>query len=170
MLRALLALLLIPLLDAGLLVFLVFYTDIGPLVTVLIVVLTALVGMFLVRAEGRHTMASIQAKLARGEPPTDEVLDGGLLIAAGAFLLTPGLVTDLTGFLLALPPTRYPIRVALKKWVVTPYIDKHTDGFATGQVYFGGFPDERDYDDDRTVDLGDDAYSFDVDDDDRGAS
>jgi len=63
-------------------------------------------------AEGRATLARVQRKLARGEPPTDELLDGGLLIAAGAFLLTPGLVTDAVGFLLARPLSRVPIRMA----------------------------------------------------------
>ena len=96
--------------------------------------------MLLLRAEGRATLARVQRKLARGEPPTDELLDGGLLIAAGAFLLTPGLVTDALGFLLALPITRVPIRMAVKRYVVVPYIDSETGGFATGNVYIGGFP------------------------------
>ncbi|MEF8812739.1 MAG: FxsA family protein [Halovenus sp.] len=140
MLRLIGLLLLIPLLDALLLVVLG-ATFSWPLV-VLAVVLTALVGLVLVRAEGRHTVRKIQQKLVQGEAPTDELIDGGLLIAAGAFLLTPGLVTDAIGFLLVIPLTRYPIRVALKKWVVVPYADKKTGGFATGNVYVGGFPDE----------------------------
>ncbi|OYR87892.1 FxsA, partial [Halorubrum sp. E3] len=60
----------------------------------------------------------------------------------GAFLLTPGLVTDAVGFLLALPLSRVPIRVALKKYVVVPYIERETDGFFSGNVYIGGFPDD----------------------------
>ncbi|WP_121820516.1 FxsA family protein [Halostella salina] len=166
----LLALLLIPLLDALFLIY-VALELLGAVETVLLVVLTALVGMLLVRAEGRRTMAKIQRSLAQGEPPTDALLDGGLLIAAGAFLLTPGLVTDAVGLLLALPPTRALIRMALKRWVVTPYVDEKTGGFATGNVYTFGFPDgdadrERDGPDD-TYDLGDDAYDVDFEDDDR---
>ena len=138
MLRLIGLLLLIPLIDALLLVVATAY--LGWQLVVLLVVLTALVGLLLVRVEGRHTLAKIQRKVARGEAPTDEVIDGGLLIAAGAFLLTPGLVTDAVGFLIVLPLTRYPIRVALKKWVITPYADKKTGGFATGNVYIGGFP------------------------------
>ena len=88
-------LLLIPLADA---LFLVVVADsIGAPATVALVVLTGLVGMLLVRAEGRHTIRSLQEKLATGEVPTKELMDGGLLIAAGAFLLTPGLVTDTIG-------------------------------------------------------------------------
>ena len=138
MLRLIGLLLLIPLIDALLLVVATAY--LGWQLVVLLVVLTALVGLLLVRVEGRHTLAKIQRKVARGEAPTDELIDGGLLIAAGAFLLTPGLVTDAVGFLVVVPITRYPIRVALKKWVITPYADKKTGGFATGNVYIGGFP------------------------------
>ena len=138
MLRLIGLLLLIPLIDALLLVVATAY--LGWQLVVLLVVLTALVGLLLVRVEGRHTLAKIQRKVARGEAPTDELIDGGLLIAAGAFLLTPGLVTDAVGFLVVVPITRYPIRVALKQWVITPYADKKTGGFATGNVYIGGFP------------------------------
>ena len=139
--RTLLALLLVvPLVDALFLV--VVATRLGWPVTVALVVLTAVLGMLLLRAEGRATLARIQRKAARGTPPTDELLDGGLLIAAGAFLLTPGLVTDAVGFLLAFPLSRVPIRVALKKYVVVPYIERETDGFLSGNVYIGGFPDD----------------------------
>ena len=137
--RTLLALLLVvPLVDALFLVFVA--TQLGWALTVGLVVLTAILGMLLLRAEGRATIARVQRKLAQGQPPTDELLDGGLLIGAGAFLLTPGLVTDALGFLLALPLTRIPIRMAVKKYVVVPYIDRETGGFATGNVYIGGFP------------------------------
>ena len=140
--RYLLALLLlIPLVDSFVLVAIVGWGLLTWLQTIALVVLTGLIGMILVRAEGRNTLARFQRKLASGQPPTDELLDGGLLIASGAFLLTPGLVTDLIGFLLVLPPTRYPIRVALKRWVVIPYIDKQTGGLGSGKVWTFGFPD-----------------------------
>jgi len=140
MLRYIGLLLLIPLLDAILLV--VFASYFSWQLIVLLVVLTALIGTLLVRAEGRHTLRKIQRKAAQGEAPTNELLDGALLLIAGAFLLTPGLITDAIGFLLVVPVTRYPIRMALKKWVVVPYADKKTGGFATGGVYIGGFPNE----------------------------
>ncbi|SEH58080.1 UPF0716 protein FxsA [Halopenitus malekzadehii] len=144
-LRYLIALLLvIPLADA---LFLVVVADyLGWQLTVALVVLTALLGMLLVRAEGRNTLARLQRKAARGEPPTDELLDGALLIAAGAFLLTPGLVTDTIGFLLAFPPTRIPIRAVTKRFVLVPYLERRTDGFLSGNVYIGGFPDGEGFD------------------------
>jgi len=142
MYRYIAALLLVPLLDSLFLVFVA--TQIGAPLTVLIVVLTALLGMLLVRAEGRHTIRTIQQKLAQGELPTNELLDGGLLLVAGALTLTPGLVTDALGILLVFPLTRIPIRAVLRDYVVVPYIDKQTGGFATGNVYVGGFPFDDD--------------------------
>jgi len=143
MLRWLFVLLLIPFLDAVVLAIFVSQTPmIGWVGMVLLVVLTGLIGMLLVRAEGRRTIRKIQRALEQGKPPTNELLDGALLIAAGAFLLTPGLVTDFIGFLLVIPPTRIPIRAALKRFIVVPYIDKRTDGLASGAVWTFGFPDE----------------------------
>ncbi|MCU4926103.1 membrane protein FxsA [Halobacteria archaeon AArc-dxtr1] len=145
MLRWILALLLIPFLDAVLLAVVVSQTGvIGWTGMVLLVVLTGLIGMLLVRAEGRRTIGKIQRQLAAGSPPTDALLDGALLIAAGAFLLTPGLVTDLIGFLLVLPPTRIPIRAGIKRFVIVPYADKKTDGFTSGAVWTVGFPGGND--------------------------
>jgi UPF0716 protein FxsA len=137
--RIIAVLLLIPLMDVLVLVLVAGW--VGTVLTIALVVLTGLIGMLVVRAEGRHTLRRIRKKVAKGQPPTDELLDGGLLIAAGAFLLTPGLVTDAIGFLLVVPPTRYLIREAAKRWVVVPIADAKSSGFVTGQVYTGGFPD-----------------------------
>lgn len=173
-LRAIGVLMLIPLLDVMLLVTLA--TPVGPIdlgvaATVVVVVLTAFGGLLLVRAEGRHTLSQLQSKLTRGSVPTKELLDGALLLSAAVLLLTPGLVTDLVGLVLVLPPTRYPLRVALRRYVIVPYADAKAGGMISGGVYTGGFPGgagagtgggER-----REVDLDDDAYSFD-DESDRG--
>ena len=164
MLRWLLALLLIPFLDAVLLGAVIVYVDvIGVVEMVALVVLTGLVGLLFVRAEGRRTIRKIQRSLAEGRPPTNELLDGALLIAAGAFLLTPGLVTDLLGFLLVIPVTRIPIRMAIKRWVVVPFVDQKTGGFATGAVWTAGFPNDGSQGADGTVDLGQHEYQVDAD-------
>ena len=138
MLRYLGLLLLIPLLDSLFLVFVA--TQIGAPLTVLLIVLTALLGLLLVRAESRHTIREIQRKLATGELPTDELLDGAFLLVAGALTITPGLVTDALGILLVVPVTRAPIRWAVREKVIVPYMDEKSGGFATGNVYIGGFP------------------------------
>lgn len=171
MLKRLLAvLLLVPLLDALVLVFVA--GILGWQLTVAIVVLTALIGLLFVRAEGRHTIQKIESAVARGDPPTDGLMDGALLLVAGAFLLTPGLVTDTLGLILVVPPTRYVVRSALKRWVVTPYIDRKTGGFATGNVYSFGFPSQTQTSSSQTrssddvYDIDSDAYQVDIEDDD----
>lgn len=158
MLRWVLALLVIPLVDILLLIYLA--GIIGAVATVAIVVLTGLVGLLLVRAEGRYTLRRLQEKLVTGDAPTDELLDGGLLIAAGAFLLTPGVVTDVIGFLLVVPPTRYLIRTGLKRYVVVPTLEARTGGFVSGNVYTMGFPDDPAT---GTDGRGRDAYDIDID-------
>ncbi|UPM43107.1 FxsA family protein [Halocatena salina] len=163
--RIIALLLLIPLADIVLLVGVA--QLIGPVATVLLVVLTALIGMLLVRAEGRHTVRRINRKLSHGEIPDSELVDGALLIAAGAFFLTPGLVTDLCGLLLVIPPTRYPVRLLVQKYVITPYLDGKSDGFVTGTVYTGGFPNPNanasNEQTTTTYNLGEDEYSIDGD-------
>ncbi|MFC6733569.1 MULTISPECIES: FxsA family protein [unclassified Haladaptatus] len=166
LLRIAAVLLLIPVLDAMLLVLLA--GRIGGVATVALVVLTALIGMLLVRAEGRHTLRKISRKLESGTPPTDELLDGGLLLVAGALLLTPGIVTDLVGFIFIIPLTRIPIRMAVKRWFVTPYLDKRVNGFVTGNVYTGGFPNQDDDYDDDTVDVDGFSVESEADDERRG--
>lgn len=165
--RYLAVLLLIPLADALLLVALasVFPWE----VIVLLVVLTGLLGLLFVRAEGRHTVRRFQTRLADGELPTDELLDGAMLVAAGAFFLTPGLVTDALAVLLVVPLTRYPIR-ALVKRIARPYVDRKTGGFVSGTVYTGGFPSEGEAgagqpDGGDVFELDEDAYDVDVEDD-----
>ncbi|MDZ7731381.1 MAG: FxsA family protein [Natrialbaceae archaeon] len=168
MLRWIALLLLIPFLDAVLLAVVVSQTPlIGWVGMILLVVLTGLVGLLLVRAEGRRTLRKIQRSLQQGDPPTDQLLDAGLLIAAGAFLLTPGLVTDLIGFLIVIPVTRYPIRVLLKRYVLVPYVDDRTGGFASGRIYTVGFPDpsqESAGGTEHTYDLSGENYSVETDD------
>lgn len=157
--RYLAALLLIPLADALLLV--VVADLLGWPATVLLVVLTGLVGMLLVRAEGRTTLRKLQKKLSVGELPTDELLDAALLIAAGAFLLTPGLVTDTLGFLFVFPPTRYPIRKLVKR-VARPYVETKTGGLLSGELHTTGFPSSDGGD---TYEVDDDAYDIGFEDD-----
>ncbi len=161
--RWLIALLVVPLADVLLLVWVAGL--IGAAATVALVVLTALVGLLLVRAEGRHTLRQLQRRAGAGELPSDELLDAGLLVAAAAFLLTPGLVTDALGLLLVVPVTRLPVRAAVKRWVVVPTLEARTGGFVSGDVYAGGYPfgaGSSGGPAEETVDLGPDAYRIDV--------
>jgi UPF0716 protein FxsA len=123
----LLGVLAVPVIDVLLLVPLA--GEIGLPATVLVVVVTGLVGMLLVRAEGRATLRRIAGELQRGQLPADALIDGGLLIAAGALLLTPGIVTDAIGFLVTVPLTRPIFRRIVRSVGVDPVLRTQTGGF-----------------------------------------
>ena len=79
---------------------------IGALPTVILLVAIAAFGSWLLRRQGLHTLARVQTALARGELPAAALLDGLVLLLAGALLLAPGFLTDVAGFALLLPPIR----------------------------------------------------------------
>ena len=87
---------------------------IGAIPTVFLVVLTATVGIWLLKLEGMQTWARVQQKLAQGAIPETELLEGVMLIVGGALLLTPGFVTDSVGFICLLPGLRRPIA----RWMI----------------------------------------------------
>jgi UPF0716 protein FxsA len=78
----------------------------GILPTLALLVTVSLLGSWLVRREGLGVVRRARAMLDAGELPTGEVVDGVLLVFAGALLLTPGFVTDAVGLLLLIPPSR----------------------------------------------------------------
>lgn len=71
-----------------------------------IVILTGILGASLVKRQGMSVWYSAQERLAAGSLPTRELVHGAMLLVAGAFLLTPGFITDATGFLLLVPQVR----------------------------------------------------------------
>lgn len=79
---------------------------IGIAATVALVILTAVIGVAMLKRQGVAVLARAQAALDAGELPIDSVLDGVCLLIAGALLLTPGLITDAVGFLLLVPGLR----------------------------------------------------------------
>lgn len=110
---------------------------IGWLQTVALVVLTALLGVILVRSQGRTTILRIQRRLQQGESPTAELIDGVMIVFGAGLLITPGLLTDLTGFLLVFPLTRVPLRIVLRRWIVGPYLRRKIED-GTISVSVGG--------------------------------
>jgi UPF0716 protein FxsA len=87
---------------------------IGAIPTIALVVFTALLGAMLLRFQGWATVQRTRTTMARGELPALEMLEGVLLLFAGALLLTPGFVTDAFGFALLVPP----LRQALIHWFI----------------------------------------------------
>jgi UPF0716 protein FxsA len=85
----------------------------GVLQTLLLLVAVSAVGAWLVKREGLGLIRRVQQSLARGELPHREVVDGFLILLAGALMLTPGFLSDVLGLLLLFPPTRAVARVAI---------------------------------------------------------
>lgn len=103
----------IPLLEIA--VFIQVGGVIGLGATLVLVVLTAIAGTLMLRAQGLSTLGRARASLDRGEVPVRAVFDGACLLVGGALLLTPGFVTDILGFLLLLPPFRGFVLERLKR-------------------------------------------------------
>lgn len=88
---------------------------VGLLPTLALVVFTGVTGAWLARAEGLRVFFQFQKELASGRLPGQSLLDGICVLIGGAFLLTPGVLTDLTGFTLLFPPTRRWIQGRVRK-------------------------------------------------------
>ncbi|GHF00753.1 FxsA family protein [Thalassotalea profundi] len=86
--------------------------------TIAIVIITAWLGAKYVKQQGLATLQSVQNKMAQGEMPSDEIVEGLLLLVAGVVLVTPGFVTDIVGLLLLLPPIRQGIVKKVQKHMV----------------------------------------------------
>jgi len=74
--------------------------------TVLLVVLTAVIGVNLLRHQGFSTLMRANELMSRGEIPAMEMLEGIVLAVGGALLITPGFFTDTIGFICLIPYTR----------------------------------------------------------------
>lgn len=85
--------------------------NLGALNTVLLVLLTALIGVALLRVQGFRTLMNAKNKLGMAQLPAEEIITGIFLAIGGALLLTPGFITDIFGFLCLIPSTR---RIFLK--------------------------------------------------------
>jgi UPF0716 protein FxsA len=88
---------------------------IGVLPTIGLLLLDSVLGTVLMRAQGRTVWRRFTEALQHGRVPAREVLDGALVLLGGAFLLTPGFLSDILGVLLLLPPTRVVFRHLLAR-------------------------------------------------------
>ena len=83
---------------------------IGAVPTIALLAADSVLGWMLLRAQGRAVWRRFNETLAAGGMPHREVMDGVLVIFGGAFLITPGFITDVVGLILLLPPTRALVR------------------------------------------------------------
>ncbi len=90
----------------------------------------SLLGSVLLRSQGRSVWRRFNAALAEGKLPHREVVDGVLVIFGGAFLITPGFLTDIVGLTLLLPPTRGIVRrVLMRRLGSRPVVRRRPRGY-----------------------------------------
>ena len=109
--------------------------------TLALVLLTAVIGTFLVRSQGAQTLMALRRSLAELSDPSEPLAHGAMILFAGALLLTPGFFTDLLGFALLIPP----LRLAVFRWLRARV---RLQGFAMGP----GRPSARPATDDGVID------------------
>ena len=86
----------IPIIEIA--IFISIGSEIGVLNTIAIILITALVGIFLVRRQGINLLFSAQRNMSQGIMPTEEIKGGIFLLISGLLLITPGFFTDCIGF------------------------------------------------------------------------
>lgn len=91
-------------------------SQIGAFATVALIVLTAVVGVFLIRLQGLTTLMRAQKRMAAGEMPAQEMAEGMVLALCGICLLIPGFATDALGFLGLVPPVR--------RYLIAPWLNR----------------------------------------------
>jgi len=120
MLRLFLAFTLIPALELYLLILIGQW--LGPVATVLIIVTTGAVGAWLAKREGLSVLKQISEEARRGFPSGDRIVEGLMVLVAGVLLVTPGVLTDITGFVLVAPSTRKRIAPHLKRYLMKRFV------------------------------------------------
>lgn len=88
----------------------------GLLLTIALVLVTGVVGASLAKQQGMQAWQAIHQQMARGKTPSTEILNGVMILIAGAFLITPGILTDACGFLLLIPRMRIKLGALLATW------------------------------------------------------
>jgi len=136
---------------------------IGALTTIAMVVLTAIIGINVLKKQGINTLSRAMQRIQSGELPGQEIIEGMMLAISGALLLTPGFITDAIGFTFLVSPLRVLIAQRVMKSGV-PFIMKgssigghfSTSGFSIhskanehktsargGNIYEGEYVDEK---------------------------
>lgn len=101
----------IPALEIGVLI--LSGKTIGTISTVLLIILTGVVGAWLAKQQGLEALRNVQQQMQYGQIPGGAIIDGLCILIGGLLLLTPGFITDTVGFLLLIPITRNKIKPIL---------------------------------------------------------
>jgi UPF0716 protein FxsA len=90
---------------------------IGSLTTIGIIILTGILGTYLIKSQGFMILRKIQNDLNEGIMPGDNLIQGAIILLGGVLLLTPGFITDITGFIFLIPAGRKIVKKYLWKWL-----------------------------------------------------
>ncbi len=101
-------------------------------VSLLVVIVSGVVGSYLAHRQGWHTWRRIREELQGGQLPTDSLLDAFMIFVAGALLVTPGLLTDAFGMSLLIPPCRRFYKRRMINWFKAKF-KIHTYGGMRGE-------------------------------------
>jgi UPF0716 family protein affecting phage T7 exclusion len=112
--------------------------EIGAVNTIAVIVATGFIGGYLAKREGLSIWTRFQQKLAQGGMPGDELIDGLIILVSGALLVTPGVITDVVGFLGLLPPSRSLIKSQLGKRFVVGQAGTAGATFQTSRQWASG--------------------------------
>ena len=115
---------------------------VGVFWTLLLIIVTAFIGVKLLKAQGLSTLMRANQKMQSGQMPAQELAEGFLLALAGALLLTPGFVTDAFGFSLLVPAFRKRLIKRVIKFI-QPKIVTSAGGFQAGGFHTDGFQQSR---------------------------
>jgi len=130
---------------------------IGVMNTIGLVLLTAVVGAWLLRQQGLATLLRANERLNSGELPAKEVAEGLILAVGGAMLLTPGFITDTFGFLCLIPGTRHWLAAqALKRMTIAGRSQSFR--FQAGSFRQGPFGGQGPFDRDANGDIIEGEY------------
>lgn len=156
-LRLLLAFSLIPLIELALLIKVGSYMGVLP--TIILVAGTGVLGVSLARSQGFQLFNQVRQTLEKGQLPADHLIEGLLILIGSVMLLTPGLLTDITGFTLIIPATRKIVarfaKIKFRHWIEKGRINvsygeyrqhhadpQHTDSKEASHPRFGDDRDE----------------------------
>ena len=135
----LLVIILIPIIEIYLLIKI--GSQIGALSTILLIFITAIVGVYYAKYEGLNTLKSGFIQLSKNETPAYEVISGAMIALAAVLLIIPGFVTDILGFLLIFPLSRKLIFNSFSK-NITKNKNKNKNNFIDGE--FEDIEDDND--------------------------
>jgi UPF0716 protein FxsA len=132
----------VPLAELALLIWIGSLTSVSG--TIVIVLVTGFVGAALAKHQGLRTWQRLQVELQSGKPPADALLDGVMILIAGALMITPGVLTDAVGFALLLPPVRGLLKARLRSRLMAQataqFRSFHTSGTGQGGGAEGSGP------------------------------